>query len=56
MAKYSLGIKYHDGRVPKIVEYDNLDLLREAHDRHVGMKSGINTTVSSYFKRIRNFR
>ena len=48
MAKYSLGIKYHDGRVPKIVEYDNLDLLRKAHDRHVGMKSGINTTVSSY--------
>jgi len=48
MGKYSLGIKYRDGRSPKIVEYDNLELLQAAHDRHVGMKSGINTTVSSY--------
>ena len=48
MAKYSLGIKYRDGRSPKIVEYDSLELLQAAHDRHVGMKSGIDTTVSSY--------
>ena len=48
MGKYSLGIKYRDGRSPKIVEYDDLELLQAAHNRHVGMKSGIDTTVSSY--------
>ena len=48
MGKYSLGIKYRDGRSPKIVEYDSLELLQAAHNRHVGTKSGIDTTISSY--------